>query len=97
VSTPISAASTTSCACSTPRATRGRSSSTKGSGTNSPASCATTATKTCSVTGNLKSDTALALTANNVNTGWICESYEKVYEVGKYATYSAEFSFYPTP
>jgi hypothetical protein len=55
----------------------------------------TTATKTCSVTGNLKSDTTLALTANNVNTGWICESYEKSYEVGKYATYSAEFSFYP--
>lgn len=54
-----------------------------------------TATKTCSVSGNLKSDTTLALTANNVNTGWICESYEKVYEVGKYATYSVEFSYYP--
>lgn len=54
-----------------------------------------TATKTCSVSGNLKSDTVLALTANNVNNGWICESYEKVYEVGKYATYSVEFSYYP--
>lgn len=56
-----------------------------------------TATKTCSVSGNLKDDTTLALTAANVNNGWICESYEKVYEVGKYATYSVEFSFYPTP
>lgn len=54
-----------------------------------------TATKTCSVTGNLKSDTTLAITAANVTTGWICESYEKSYEVGKYATYAVEFSFYP--
>jgi hypothetical protein len=54
-----------------------------------------TATKTCSVSGNLKSDTTLAITAANVTTGWICESYEKSYEVGKYATYSVEFSFYP--
>jgi hypothetical protein len=54
-----------------------------------------TATKTCSVSGNLKSDTTLAITAANVTTGWICESFEKSYEVGKYATFSAEFSFYP--
>jgi hypothetical protein len=54
-----------------------------------------TATRTCSVSGNLKSDTTLAITAANVTTGWICESYEKSYEVGKYATYSVEFSFYP--
>ncbi len=53
------------------------------------------ATKTVSVSGNLKSDTTLAITAANVTTGWICESYEKSYEVGKYATWSAEFSFYP--
>lgn len=55
-----------------------------------------TATKTVSVSGNLKSDTTLALTAAATVTGWICESYEKNYEVGKYATWSAEFSFYPT-
>ena len=54
-----------------------------------------TATKTCSVSGNLKSDTTLAITAAATTTGWICESYEKSYEVGKYATWSAEFSYYP--
>jgi hypothetical protein len=53
------------------------------------------ATKTCSVSGNLKSDTTLFVTAAATTTGWICESYEKSYEVGKYATWSAEFSFYP--
>ena len=54
-----------------------------------------TATKTCSVSGNLKSDTTLAITAANITTGWICESFEKSYEVGKYATFSVEFSYYP--
>ena len=54
-----------------------------------------TATKTCSVSGNLKSDTTLAITPAATTTGWICESYEKSYEVGKYATWSAEFSYYP--
>jgi len=55
-----------------------------------------TATKTCSVSGNLKSDTTLAITAAATTTGWICESYEKSYEVGKYATFSVEWSFYPS-
>jgi len=54
-----------------------------------------TATKTCSVSGNLKSNTTLAVTSAATVTGWICESYEKTYEVGKYATFSAEFSYYP--
>lgn len=54
-----------------------------------------TATATCSVSGILKSDTTLALTAAATTTGWICESFEKTYEVGKYATFSAEFSYYP--
>lgn len=54
-----------------------------------------TATATCSVSGLLKSNTALAITAAATTTGWICESYEKSHEVGKYATFSAEFSFYP--
>ncbi len=54
-----------------------------------------TATKTCSVSGNLKSNTTLAVTAANVTTGWICESFEKNYEVGSYATFSAEWSYYP--
>ena len=54
-----------------------------------------TATKTVSASGNMKTDTVLALTIAATVTGWICESYEKNYEVGKYATWSAEFSFYP--
>ena len=54
-----------------------------------------TATRTCSASGNLKSDTTLAVTAGNITTGWICESIEKSYEVGKYATWSAEWSYYP--
>ena len=54
-----------------------------------------TVTQTCSVSGNLKSNTMLATTASTTNTGWICESYEKTYEVGKYATFSCEFSYYP--
>jgi hypothetical protein len=56
-----------------------------------------TATATCSASGKLKSDTTLAITAPATTNGWICESFEKVYEVGKYATWSAEWSFYPTP
>jgi hypothetical protein len=47
------------------------------------------------VSGKLRSNTTLAVTAANVSTGWICESYEKNYEVGTYATFSAEWSFYP--
>ena len=54
-----------------------------------------TATVTCSVSGVLKSNTTLAITAAATTTGWICESYEKSYEVGKYASFSAEFSYYP--
>lgn len=54
-----------------------------------------TATATCSVSGLLKSTTTLAITAAATTTGWICESYEKSYEVGKYASFSAEFSYYP--
>lgn len=54
-----------------------------------------TASSTCSVSGLLKSDTTLATSAATVLTGWICESYEKTYEVGKYATFSVEFSYYP--
>lgn len=54
-----------------------------------------TATRTCSASGNLKSDTTLEVTAAATTTGWICESYEKSYEVGKYATWSAEWSYYP--
>lgn len=54
-----------------------------------------TATATCSVSGLLKSNTTLTITAAATTTGWICESYEKSYEVGKYASFSAEFSFYP--
>ena len=54
-----------------------------------------TASATCSVSGIMKSDTTLATTAATIKTGWICESYEKSYEVGKYASFSAEYSYYP--
>lgn len=54
-----------------------------------------TATATCAVSGLLKSNTTLAITAAATTTGWICESYEKNYEVGKYATFAVEFSYYP--
>jgi hypothetical protein len=54
-----------------------------------------TATSTCSASGLLKSGTALATTASTVKTGWICEDYEKTYEAGKYATWSANWSYYP--
>lgn len=53
------------------------------------------ATATCSVSGLLKSNTTLAITAAATTTGWICESYEMNYEVGKYATFAVEFSYYP--
>lgn len=56
---------------------------------------ANTATATCSVSGTLKSGTSLAVSASNVTEGWICEDYEKVYEAGKYATFSANFSYFP--
>lgn len=56
-----------------------------------------TATITCSVSGILKSSTTLTITPAATTTGWILESWEKSYEVGKYATFSAEFSYYPAP
>jgi len=53
------------------------------------------ATATCSASGLLKSNTSLATTATTVKTGWICEDFEKTYEAGKYATWSANWSYYP--
>jgi hypothetical protein len=52
-------------------------------------------TATCSASGVMKSGTSLAITAANVQTGWICEDYEITREVGKYATWSANWSYYP--
>jgi hypothetical protein len=53
------------------------------------------ATSTCSASGNMKDTTTLAVTAVNVTTGWICEDFEITYEVGKYATWAANWSYYP--
>jgi len=55
----------------------------------------TVATATCSASGLMKTGTSLAITAANVKTGWICEDYETTHEVGKYATWSANWSYYP--
>lgn len=57
---------------------------------------ANSATATCSASGIVKSSTSLAISDSTVTTGWICDDYEITYEVGKYATWSANFSYYPT-
>lgn len=51
------------------------------------------ATATCSASGFLKGSPP-AVTPSNVVTGWVCEDAEVVYEVGKYATWSANWSYY---
>jgi len=53
------------------------------------------ATATCSATGLLKGS-APEPTDIATTTGWICEDTEEVYEVGKYATWSANWSYYPS-
>jgi hypothetical protein len=53
-----------------------------------------TATVTCSASGIIKAGTVLAVSATTVTTGWVCEDVEETYEVGKYATWSANWSFY---
>jgi hypothetical protein len=55
----------------------------------------TLATAQCSASGLLKSGTSLAVTPISTTTGWICEKYSKSREVGKYATWSASWSYYP--
>lgn len=60
------------------------------------------ATSTCSASGVVKGTVPTAdplefdsegqpITA----TGWVCEDAEVVYEVGKHATWSANYSYYP--
>lgn len=56
-------------------------------------SAATTASATCSASGILKG-TAPQPTAISVTTGWVCEDTEVTYEVGKYAAWSASWSYY---
>lgn len=52
------------------------------------------ATATCSASGFIKAGTTLAVSAPAVTTGWVCEEVERTYEVGKYATWSASWSYY---
>ena len=52
------------------------------------------ATATCSATGLIKGSLP-EVSPSNVKDGWICEDTEEVYEVGKYATWSANWSYYP--
>lgn len=53
-----------------------------------------TATKTCSASGNLK-EAEFEPDPLSVTTGWVLEDCEFVYEEGKYATWSANWSYYP--
>jgi len=53
-----------------------------------------TATATCSASGFL-TGTGPTVTPPATTTGWVCEDAETTYEVGKYATWSASWSFYP--
>jgi hypothetical protein len=53
------------------------------------------ATKTCSASGNLKGS-EFAPDQLSVTEGWVLEDCEFVYEEGKYATWSASWSYYPT-
>jgi hypothetical protein len=52
------------------------------------------ATATCSASGLLKGS-APQPTAIGTTTGWVCEDTEIVYEAGKYAAWSANWSYYP--
>ena len=52
------------------------------------------ATATCSASGLLKAS-APQPTPIETTEGWICEDTEIVYEVGKYAAWSANWSYYP--
>lgn len=54
-----------------------------------------TANATCSASGLIKSNTTLAITSSATTTGWICEDYEETYSAGEYATWSANWSYYP--
>ena len=50
----------------------------------------------CNASGWLKSDTSLAVTPVAFeDEGWVCDSYEKTREVGKYASWAASWSYYP--
>lgn len=53
------------------------------------------ATRTCSASGNLKGE-EFEPSPLTVTTGWVLEDCEFVYEEGKYATWSASWSFYPS-
>lgn len=52
------------------------------------------ATMTCTASGNLKS-AEFDPSPITVTTGWVLEDCEFVYEAGKYATWSASWSYYP--
>ena len=53
------------------------------------------ATMTCSASGTLKG-AEFDPSPSTVTTGWVLEDCEFTYETGKYATWSANWSYYPT-
>lgn len=52
------------------------------------------ATASCSASGLLSGSAPMA-DPNPVTTGWVCEDAEVTYSVGEYATWSANWSYYP--
>lgn len=52
------------------------------------------ATASCSASGLLSGEPPMA-DDNTVTTGWVCEDAEVTYSVGEYATWSANWSYYP--
>lgn len=59
-----------------------------------PAGGSANVTATCSASGLLKSSSEPIPSDSSVTTGWVCEDTEVVYEQGKYATWSANWSYY---
>lgn len=52
------------------------------------------ATASCTASGFLEGSPP-AISPPSVTDGWVCEESEVTYEVGKYATWSASWSYYP--
>lgn len=54
------------------------------------------ATASCTASGFLDGS-APEISPPEVKSGWVCEESEVTYEVGKYATWSGSWSYYPPP
>lgn len=54
------------------------------------------ATASCTASGFLEGS-GPEISPPEVTSGWVCEESEVTYEVGKYATWSGSWSYYPPP